>query len=212
MHAGLGVPRPAVQLIETSVAVSEIRKQNTVEARGVANPDLNVTHQLRRASDDLVNKHRHIHIWLLKARSPSCGYLSTPLYSVEGKKIGKTSGLFAEHCQQYTPWAAIFDETALQHKPGKIRFYLCALLSKDILHCPDHLLAQLTAHYQQHHLLSQGEYEQHSQGNSPQSQLESQALAEHGFNKIRLCQQVHQHVRSWSDTDAQTFNQRWCLL
>jgi uncharacterized protein YbbK (DUF523 family) len=210
MHAGLGVPRPAVQLIASSTTQSETNKQNWVEARGVADPNVNVTPQLRQASHDLVNKHPDIQIWLLKARSPSCGYLSTPLHSAEGKELGITNGLFAEHCRQYTPWAAIYDEAALQHRAGKIRFYLSALLSKDILSCPDELLPTLVQHYRRHGLLKP--IEAKTPLEAPEHQFEAQALFYHGQAKITLCQQVHHHIKSWSDADTLDFDQRWSLL
>ena len=103
-EAGLGVPRPAVQLVQQS---DEIR------ACGVADAELDVS----TALVDCAVRHRAqlegLHGFVFKARSPSCGVGSTPLHGEQGEVVGSTSGLFAARVQAWLPRLPLAEETQL---------------------------------------------------------------------------------------------------
>ena len=83
--AGLGTPRPPVRLIQTSGGVI---------AQGVENEHLDVTVALSQSCKNYVQKQAiNLTAYIVKARSPSCGSNSTPLYDVDKTVQGKTDGL-----------------------------------------------------------------------------------------------------------------------
>lgn len=98
---GLGVPRPPVQLV--------MRKD--IEAIGLSDPSLNISHKLKNFADEKVNDLSSICGYVFKARSPSCGVNSTPVYDVNGNELGKTSGIFAAEIQVRFPELPVIEET-----------------------------------------------------------------------------------------------------
>lgn len=94
-----------------------------------------------------------VDIWLLKARSPSCGSQSTPLYDEMGKELAKTDGIFAGLCRAETPLCAIFDEGILNEIKGKELFYLSALITQDIKQASNSTMPELIKHYKAQKLL-----------------------------------------------------------
>lgn len=95
----------------------------------------------------------HIDIWLLKARSPSCGSNTTPLHSAKNEVIAFTDGLFVQACREKTPLCAIFDETVLDTKMTQSQFYLCALITQDIKKTQKADIPELVEHYKKKGLL-----------------------------------------------------------
>lgn len=100
---GLGVPRPPIQLVQTDAGI---------RALGVEDPTLDVTDRLEGYAS------RQAHPWLcgavFKARSPSCGIETTPLFDPNGREIGFTSGLFAAGLQAALPGLPVIDEAGLE--------------------------------------------------------------------------------------------------
>ena len=89
--AGLGVPRAPVQLVGSI--------GRSIRAQGVDNPDLDVTDALYGFSRNWLQNNRDVCGAVIKARSPSCGYQTTPLFT-DGRLVGYADGLFAHSVQQ----------------------------------------------------------------------------------------------------------------
>jgi len=107
LEAGLGVPRPPVRLVRVGRAV---------RARGVEEPELDVTERLNawnRETEPLLDS---LEALVLKSRSPSCGAGSVPLFSNAGEKVERTSGLFAAFAQQRFPNLWVVEESALERE------------------------------------------------------------------------------------------------
>lgn len=111
--AGLGVPRPPVQLI---------RIPSGIRALGVDDPARDVTDPLLSWTRNFIETMPPVAACILKARSPSCGYLSTPLYDLAGRQLDKASGLFAAALRERLPRLLIVDEEMLETGPGRADF------------------------------------------------------------------------------------------
>lgn len=103
-EAGLGVPRPPVQL------VGDARHPRV---RGVENPGLDVTASLEVFCDEWVGRLQGVSGFVLKARSPSCGLIDTPLFDLEGQIQSAGPGVFARILQQRHPQLPVVDENDL---------------------------------------------------------------------------------------------------
>lgn len=122
--AGLGVPRPAVQLIQTS--------GGQLRARGVENPALDVTAVLTRASSHFcASQLQGLSGFILKSRSPSCGFGSTPVFNETGTDHRLASGMFAAELANAAPWLPIVEERALTNEEQCLRFLsACVLVAR----------------------------------------------------------------------------------
>jgi len=126
VEAGLSTPRPPVRLIQ---------EQDLITARGVKDPNLNVTTALSDFSRQQLSRlqaNPQLAGMLLKARSPSCGLGTTPLYSLQGQQRTRGSGLFASAMQEAFPWLCFGDETVLQNKHSAQYFLLRLYIALDI--------------------------------------------------------------------------------
>lgn len=90
VFADMGIPRPPIQRVQLSSKASEI-----ISVREVHNPERDHTIQLKNASDALYSEYSYADAWILKARSPSCGLGSSPLFNQEKKQIDLGDGVFA---------------------------------------------------------------------------------------------------------------------
>jgi uncharacterized protein YbbK (DUF523 family) len=140
--AGLGVPRPPVQLVASG---------GSVVARGRDDPTLDVTAALTtfaRMSSTNLPAAGPLCGYLLKSRSPSCGLDSTPLFAANGVQIGTTSGIQAAHFQSRLPWLSYCEETTLDDRTAALAFELRCRLVFDWLHAVDTPAVALQRHYQ----------------------------------------------------------------
>ena len=80
---GLPVPRPPIQVVQVD---------DDLRVKGVGNPQQDVTEALENVAANLSEP---LSGFVLKARSPSCGHLSTPVHNAGGQQIGMASGAFA---------------------------------------------------------------------------------------------------------------------
>jgi len=125
--AGMGVPRPPVQLRQAShgIAVVEVgraeRDHTAALQRGVAD----VMQQLLAQPPAAI---------VLKARSPSCGTGSTPLFNDKGEPFAVTDGLFARACRERFADIPLLDEAALATPTACQAFALLLLIRADIAH------------------------------------------------------------------------------
>ena len=111
--AGLGVPRPPVRLSLTP---------RGIRASGVDDPALDVTEPIVAWTRDFLSTMPQVSACILKARSPSCGYLSTPLFDLAGDQLDTVSGLFAAALRERSPQLLIVDEEMLVSDTGKEEF------------------------------------------------------------------------------------------
>jgi len=143
--AGMGVPRPPVQLQH---------KGNQICVVEVAAPHRDVSAQLRdgvTTSTNLLQQHKPDAI-VLKARSPSCGLGNTPLIDSRTQTAGLTDGLFAAACRQNFSQALLIDEAQLQTQQQNQRLAITLLLTIDATHGGVTPSDALLTHYLRHGL------------------------------------------------------------
>jgi uncharacterized protein YbbK (DUF523 family) len=109
---GMGVPRPPIQLV---------LEQDGIHARGVHDPDLDVTERLATYARALTPDLAQLCGYVFKARSPSCGVGSAPLL-VTGDAPQLTSGLFAAAVQAAFPWLPVEQEDRLRDPASRKQF------------------------------------------------------------------------------------------
>ena len=104
--AGLGVPRPPVRLVE--------RGGGGIRVVGTEDDGLDVTEVLAGHSRALVSGLEGIGGFVLKSRSPSCGWVDVPVFHVDGNVAGFTAmGVFARALRQAFPDMPLIEETEL---------------------------------------------------------------------------------------------------
>jgi uncharacterized protein YbbK (DUF523 family) len=143
--AGLGVPRPPVQLVSESATAAP-------RALGRDDPTLDVTSALANfARASLADRGLTAELcgYLLKSRSPSCGSGSTPLFDRNGEEIGSTSGIQAAYFRSRLPWLSYCEETALVDDLSIKAFELRCRIVFDWLHAGDTPIDELLRHYRQ---------------------------------------------------------------
>jgi uncharacterized protein YbbK (DUF523 family) len=126
--AGLGVPRPPVQLIEIN---------GDIHAQGRDDRNLDVTRSLQRYAQHSLRQLTDQYSlcgYLWKSRSPSCGLDSTPLFDKQGIEIGRTSGFQAGYFRHHLPHINHCEETALLSERAAIIFVLRCRLVFDVLY------------------------------------------------------------------------------
>lgn len=122
--AGLGVPRPPIELI---------RQKGLIRAQSVELPRQDVTELLINGAlsrcQDL--REQNIQGYILKARSPSCGFGDAPLRTDEAQTPSTASGLFAETLERQLPAIAIATEAQLDTTARALFFVqICQLLAE----------------------------------------------------------------------------------
>ncbi|MFV1998000.1 MAG: DUF523 domain-containing protein [Acidiferrobacterales bacterium] len=105
VEIGLGVPRKPIRLVKDTAGV---RAHCGQESRH------DVTDLLDGYGRDVAVSNADVCGYVLKARSPSCGLGTTPLFDVNGQLIGKTNGIFANAILATQKALPIADEEQLQ--------------------------------------------------------------------------------------------------
>jgi len=100
--AGMGVPRKPIQWVESDAG--ELRLQQ-VDA-----PQLKFDQTLSDTCADWLTGQPTLDAGILKARSPSCGSGSTPIYSTSGQKLRDSDGQWAISLKQAYPNIWLIDE------------------------------------------------------------------------------------------------------
>ncbi|HHH45051.1 MAG TPA: DUF523 domain-containing protein [Gammaproteobacteria bacterium] len=111
--AGLGVPRPAIQLVGT---------EERPAALGVENSSLEVTEALLEYAQRMLPELRDVNGYVFKSRSPSCGLVDTPLFDSSGQELAQTAGLFARVIVAALPALPVIDEQQLHDTQRRARF------------------------------------------------------------------------------------------
>lgn len=127
---GLGVPRPPIQIVEQA---GSLRLERVEDGHDLTD-DMDRWSRSRLDRPDLVG----IRGFVLKARSPSCGYTTTPVIGLA--EAGTTSGRFAAAVAERFGGCPIVDEEALESDFGRRRF-LAALYLPDAADSLSDLLA-----------------------------------------------------------------------
>lgn len=141
--AGLGVPRPPVQLVATDTG--ELR------ALGRDDPRLDVTGPLLAFAGQSLLSLGDIPVgYIVKSRSPSCGYQTTPIYRADGQVQGPGSGLHIDYFHRLRPWLQIADEQQLGTTTGCEAFISRCLILEDVRrHVSIGLAGELHDHYRE---------------------------------------------------------------
>ena len=103
LAAGLGCPRPPIELVDEGAGVRVLRVDRTGDA----------TDALRAACEaqaEALERAGGVDGFILKSRSPSCG-LASPLHDLAGREIGAAPGLWAAVARERFPAAEFRDET-----------------------------------------------------------------------------------------------------
>ena len=110
--AGLGVPRPPVELV---------RAFGVVRALGVSDRSLDVTGPLIRQAVRWSAQASAVAGLVCKSRSPSCG-LEVALHDQAGRAVGMTEGLFIQVLRRRRSQLPIVEETALEDPEHRATF------------------------------------------------------------------------------------------
>lgn len=109
---GMGVPRPPIQLTDSL---------SRPQARGVNNPDEVFTTRLQAFAQQVLVSH-DLDGYIVKARSPSCGYLSTPVF-IDGREQQQlASGIYTQALLDGLPDLPVVDESIINSHADFDRF------------------------------------------------------------------------------------------
>lgn len=117
--AGMGVPREKIQLVKID---EQIRVRNVLKI------DLDVTEKITEYARSILSEHGDIRAFILKAKSPSCGFNSTPVFQ-DGEIIQYASGQFSYMIKRTASNCHMLEETDLDC-PQSCREFLSTLSEK----------------------------------------------------------------------------------
>lgn len=103
LAAGLGCPRPPIELVADREPVRALR----VDRKGDATDALRAACE---AEAEALARAGGVDGFILKSRSPSCG-LASPLHDMQGRETGTAPGLWAALVRERFPAAEFRDET-----------------------------------------------------------------------------------------------------
>ena len=113
-EAGLGVPRPPVQLVS---------ERGNIRARGVADFRLDVTPVLSAWVREQKCRLAALDALILKSRSPSCGLGDVPVFSVEREVLREhQDGLFASWVREHFPHLVLYSDVWLEESQQQAAF------------------------------------------------------------------------------------------
>ena len=117
---GLSVPRAKIQVVRDK------DKKNRII--GVENHTLDYTEALESYSESFLKEYPDIIHFIVKSKSPSCGFQSTPLFECLAEKqtcfqqIDLTSGLFVQNLLALKPELNIIEEIQLNDLDACLNF------------------------------------------------------------------------------------------
>ena len=124
---GLGIPRPAIQLLQTSRGVHAVR---------VNDPEYDVTEALQDYAKKIANDYGQLCGYVFKSRSPSCGVKDVPVISHRQIPGGIGTGIFTAMLTRRLPLLPVITETDLEY-----------------LHKRQEFIDQVFGYQRQHHLI-----------------------------------------------------------
>ena len=122
---GLPIPRPPIHVVQLG------EQQNV---RAVADSSLDYTTALEQVAAGLGEP---LCGFVLKARSPSCGHLTTPLHDEYGNEIATGSGAFARKLHELYPRNDLANESDLE-KPTFLQQFVLQVFCYQQWHHNDH--------------------------------------------------------------------------
>jgi uncharacterized protein YbbK (DUF523 family) len=121
--SGMGIPRPTIRLVQT--------KPNTIEVFCPGSPSINPTRKLKQSSNSFCNSNPDLDGIVLKARSPSCGLESAPVFDSTGIELGTSSGIFAYTSEKQLPEAVLQQETYFENAEYCISYLFVLFLARE---------------------------------------------------------------------------------
>ena len=120
VSAGLGVPRPTIQLHHVNNSVRALTHRNIVNS-------IDVTDALKNVAVEFLHQQRRLPLcgYIFKSRSPSCGLGSTPIANAPGKS---TNGVFADAIQKQGLPLVMIEESWLVNEARHFRFLSACFL------------------------------------------------------------------------------------
>ncbi|WP_198266440.1 DUF523 domain-containing protein [sulfur-oxidizing endosymbiont of Gigantopelta aegis] len=130
---GLGVPRPKIQLMKLSSG----NKSEQIRVLGVNNHTLDVTDALKSYAQTFLLQYPDLSALIVKSKSPSCGFRSTPLFTVQEndqteqqyEQIELSSGFFVQSLLILKPEIKIIEEADLKNESD------CLTLLNSLMTC-----------------------------------------------------------------------------
>jgi len=104
VECGFGVPRPPIELVDIS---------GELKVLGRDDKNLDVSKQLKEYANQKALTLGHLSGYIFKARSPSCGLNSAPIYSLEKEKLRLSNGIFAAALVQAFPLMPVIESEKL---------------------------------------------------------------------------------------------------
>lgn len=107
VECGLGVPRPAVELVEL---------ENNIYVMGRDDKQLDISNKLRSYTNAKVLSLTNLSGYIFKSRSPSCGLGSTAVFNSSGQRIHYSNGIFAGKLVATYPNIPVIEDSELNNK------------------------------------------------------------------------------------------------
>ena len=114
VESGMGVPRPPVHLVGDPAQPRML---------GVADRHADFTARMLQFSASTQSRIAHLHGYILKSRSPSCGINDTPTFSADGRVHAYGAGLFTRAVIGFNAHLPLQDERALQAPEVREQFF-----------------------------------------------------------------------------------------
>lgn len=124
VEAGFSIPRPAVELVQYKSRVKVIARDDK---------QLDVTEQLNNYCANKVLSLGFLSGYIFTPRSPSCGFGSTPIKSINGGFLSLNSGVFAQALINKYPTLPMIEEPNLSNLSAMLHFQL-QVLSYYLMH------------------------------------------------------------------------------
>ena len=106
VECGLGVPRPPVELVENADMIKVIGRDDA---------SIDVSQKLKSYAKQKVSVLGDLSGYIFKARSPSCGLMSTPIFNSKKEIVRLSSGIFAEALVQTYPSLPVIENESLDN-------------------------------------------------------------------------------------------------
>ena len=113
MGIGLGAPRDKIELVR--------QKDESIRVLGVEDHTWDVTHELQSYTEVFLKKYPNLDYFIVKSRSPSCGYNTTPVFS-NGFEVAVDSGMFVQTLLAIKPGLNIINESQLVSEQDCLNF------------------------------------------------------------------------------------------
>ena len=102
IESGLSVPRPPIELVKIESSIRVLGRDNKL---------IDVTDSLTDYSNKKILSISHLSGYIFKARSPSCGVATTPIFNQEGVVEYFSNGIFVDELLAQYPEMPVIDDT-----------------------------------------------------------------------------------------------------